>query len=66
MDKIKARNKKNLKAEDLSVYNLINKPERKFENFLIIAGVISYYGLDKLIYLSGTMNDFTYGQTLKT
>ena len=28
----------------------------------MIAGGISYYGLSRLIFLEGTMNDFAYGQ----
>ena len=45
-------------------YNLINKSEKKFELSLTIAAGINYYGMGKLIFLDGTMNEFSYGQTL--
>ena len=31
---------------------------------MVIAGGISFYGVGKLVFLDGTMNDFAYGQTL--
>ena len=37
-------------------YNLINRPEKKFELSLTIAAGINYHGIDKLIFLDGTMN----------
>ena len=55
---------KKLKDGDLSVYNLVNRQERKFEKSLVIGGGISYYGTGKLLFLNRTMNDFNYGQTL--
>lgn len=30
----------------------------------MVAGGISYYGLTNIIFIEGTMNDFSYGQTL--
>ena len=30
----------------------------------MVAGGISYYGLSKIIFVEGTMNNFAYGQTL--
>ena len=54
--------KEQLKNGDKQVYELINRPTRKFEKCLMIAGGISYYGLSRLIFLEGTMNDFAYGQ----
>ena len=53
-----------LKNGDREVYELINRENRKFEKSLMIAGGISYYGLSRLIFLEGTMNDFAYGQAL--
>ena len=49
---------------DKRTYKLLNRPKKKFENSLIIAGGINYFGLSKLIFLEGTMNQFSYGQTL--
>ena len=43
---------------------MINRPQRKFEKSLMIAGGISYHGLTKLIILDGTLNEFSYGQGL--
>ena len=54
--------KEQLKNGEKEAYELINKPTRKFEKCLMVAGGISYYGLSRLIFLEGTMNDFAYGQ----
>ena len=54
----------NKKPWDESTYELINRPTRKFEKSITIAGGINYYGLGKLIFLDGTMNEFSYGQAL--
>ena len=53
-----------LKEGKREVYHYINRPRKKFEKSLMICGGISYYGLSKLIFLEGTMNDFAYGQAL--
>ena len=53
-----------LKRGDLSIYNLINREEKKFENSIMIAGGISSSGLSHLILLDGTLNQFSYGQAL--
>ena len=55
---------KKLKEGKRDIYTLLNRPQHKFEQSLIIAGGISYYGLTKLIIVDGTMNNFAYGQTL--
>ena len=31
---------------------------------MVISGGISFYGVGKLVFFDGTMNDFAYGQTL--
>ena len=54
--------KERLKSGEREMYELVNRPIRKFEKSLMIAGGISYYGLSRLIFLEGTMNDFAYGQ----
>lgn len=56
--------KEKLKNGESQAYNLINRPQKKFEKSLIIAGGVSFYGTSKLLFLDGTMNDFSYGQTL--
>ena len=53
-----------LKEGDLSIYSLINREEKKFENSVMIAGGISASGLSHLILLDGTLNQFAYGQAL--
>ena len=52
------------KIWDESTYELLNRPAKKFEKSLTIAGGISYFGLGKLMFLDGTMNEFSYGQAL--
>ena len=53
-----------LKNGEEEAYNLVNRPQRKFEKSLMLAGGISYHGLTKLIILDGTLNEFSYGQGL--
>ena len=53
-----------LKKGEEEAYNLVNRPQRKFEKSLMLVGGISYHGLTKLIILEGTLNEFSYGQGL--
>ena len=53
-----------LKEGDLSIYSLINREEKKFENSVMIVGGVSASGLSNLIFLDGTLNQFAYGQAL--
>ena len=55
---------KKLKEGKRDIYSLLNRAQHKYEQSLIIAGGISYYGATKLIIVDGTMNNFAYGQTL--
>ena len=55
---------KKLKNGEKEPYSLINRPMKKFEDSIMIAGGISFYGLCNLLFLDGTMNGFAYGQTL--
>ena len=55
--------KNNLK-KDRKIFNLINRPLKKFEESIMIARGICYYGLGKLMILEGTLNEFGYGQAL--
>ena len=43
---------------------LVNREEKKFEQKIMIAGGVSYYGLSDLMIMKGTMNDFQYAQAL--
>ena len=56
--------KQKLKNGDRTAFNLINRPLKKFENFIMISGGICYYCLGKLMILEGTLNEFEYGQSL--
>ena len=53
-----------LKNGNPEAYNLINRPIKKFEPSLMVAGGISYFGLTNIIFGEGTMNDFSYGQAI--
>ena len=54
----------NLNRLDKKTYDLLNRPTKKFEKSITIAGGINYYGVSKLIFLEGTMTEFSYGQAL--
>ena len=45
-------------------YDLLNRHTKKYDNSITKAGGINYYGVSKLIFLEGTMTEFSYGQTL--
>ena len=62
--RLDSESQKKLKAGDLNVYDLINRPTRKSEPSIMVAGGISYYRLSNIIFVEGTMNNFAYGQTL--
>ena len=53
-----------LKAGKRDIYTLLNRPQHKFEQSLIIAWGILYNGITKLIIIDGTMNNFAYGKKL--
>ena len=53
-----------LKKWNKKIYALLNRPRKKFEKSLMIAGGINFYGLSRLIFLNGTMNELSYGQAL--
>ena len=56
--------KKKLKNGEEEGFDLINRPEKKYELSIMIAGGVSSQGLSDLILLDGTENEFTYGQIL--
>jgi len=53
-----------LKKREPEALNLLKKQADKYPKQILIAGVISYYGLSVLIIVDGTITDFAYGQTL--
>ena len=44
---------------------MINRETKKYEPSIIVAGGVSFYGLSDLILLKGTMQEFSYAQTLE-
>ena len=57
-------NKEKLKKGSEEVFNIINRPQRKFEPSIMVAGGVCSYGLSNLIFLDGTENEFSYAQIL--
>ena len=55
---------KKLKKGDTEVFDLINRPIRKYELSIMVAGSISYYGTTNIIFVERNMNDFAFGQIL--
>ena len=53
-----------LKKGSEEVFNIINRPQRKFEPSIMVAGGVCSYGLSNLIFLDGTENEFSYAQIL--
>ena len=62
--RLSPKTREQLKNGEKEANELINRPERKFEKSLMVAGGITYNGLTKLIILDGTLNEFSYGQGL--
>ena len=65
-DKIRLskENEKKLQEGQLDVYDLITRPQKKFEKSIMVAGGISFYGVGKLMLLNGTENEFCYAQAI--
>ena len=55
---------KKIRKGDIKACKSIERPQKKFEKSIMVAGGISYYGLTDLILLNGTMNEFSYSQAL--
>ena len=62
--RLSKENQKKLKSGDEDIFNLINRPQKKFELSIMIAGGICSQGLNDLIILEGPENQFSYGQIL--
>ena len=62
--RLSLENQKKLKSGNEDAYKLMNKPEKKFERSIMIAGGVHYHGLSDLLLLEGTMNEFSYAQAL--
>ena len=56
--------KEKLKKGDEEVFDLINRPQKKFELSIMFAGRICSKGLSDLIILEGPENEFSYAQIL--
>ena len=56
--------KNRLKNGDTGIYELINRPIRKLESSIMVAGGVSFFGTTNIIFVEGTMNEFAYGQAL--
>ena len=57
-------NQEKLKKGDENVFKLINRPQKKFELSIMVAGGICSKGLSNLIILEGPENEFSYAQIL--
>ena len=62
--RLSKENQQKLIRGDEDAYNLINRPQKKFELSLMVAGGISSKGLSDLIILEGPENEFSYAQIL--
>ena len=58
--RLSKENQKKLVEGDEDAYKLVNRPQKKFELSLIVAGGISSKGLSDLIFLEGPENEFSY------
>ena len=62
--RLSLENQRKLKNGEEEAFKLVNKPEKKFEKSIMIAGGIHFHGLSDLYLLEGTMNEFSYSQAL--
>ena len=62
--RLSQENQKKLKEGKIEAYNLINRPEKKFEASIMVAGVVSSLGLSNIILVENTVNEFAYAQML--
>ena len=62
--RLSQENQRKLKEGVIEAYDLINRPEKKFEDSIMVAGGISSGGLTNLILVENTVNEFAYAQML--
>ena len=62
--RLSQENQKKLKEGVIEAYELINRPEKKFEGSIMVAGGVSSRGLSNLILVENTVNEFAYAQIL--
>ena len=62
--RLDSNSQQKLKNGNAEIYNLISRSIKKFEPSIMVDGGISYYGLSNIIFVEGTINDFSYGQTI--
>ena len=60
--RLSKENQQKLVEGDEDAYKLVNRPQKKFELSLMVAGGISSKGLSDLIFLEGPENEFSYAQ----
>ena len=63
--RISSKIKRKLQKGDEEGFKKINRETKKFEPSIIVAGGVSFYGLNDLILLKGTMQEFSYAQALE-
>ena len=62
--RLSKENQQKLVEGDEDAYKLVNRPQKKFELSLMVAGGISSKGLSDLIFLERPENEFSYAQIL--
>jgi hypothetical protein len=62
--RLSKKNEQKLKNGELDIYDLITRPQKKFEKSIMVAGGISCNGVGKLMLLNGTENEFCYAQAI--
>ena len=62
--RLSKNSKEKLKKGDEDIFDLINRPQKKFELSIMISGGICSKGLSDLIILEGPENEFSYTQIL--
>ena len=62
--RLSQENQKKIKEGKIEAYNLINRPEKKFEASIMVAGGVSSVGLSNIILVENTVNEFAHAQML--
>ena len=62
--RLSKKNEDKLKKGELDIYDLITRPQKKFEKSIMVAGGISSKGVGRLMLLNGTENEFCYAQAI--
>lgn len=62
--RLSKENKEKVRKGDETALKLLNRPEKKFELSIMVAGGICSQGLSNLVILEGAENEFSYAQIL--